>query len=776
VKLKPIKLVPGLIAFSVILLFCILQLLNLGLVERMERMTYDMRVRSAQRHSPTVNTNLGFVFIDESSLDAVWNGSLGYHFGLLWPRQVYGRLVAELAAQDAKAVGLDIIFGELRPDHPLVQMADGGSMESDEFFAVQMKRAGNVVVAAMKDKPTPDLFVTNAMAVGGITTDKDADGILRRAQAFWPYTNWNRAFRQAQADYGADLANARFEPGKVVLPLPENQKAEVPLDKDGNFDWVDFAGKVPAGHSRKEKPYTMERRWHMGIVLAARELGIDLDKAEVNLDRGSITLRGSNVVRTLPVDKNAYFYVDWSLPVEDSRLQKEAIENLLAQNLRRNSGETNGIVNRWKDKLVVVGSSAVIGNNLTDRGATPLSKDTLLVSKHWNVANSVITGRLVRQSPQWVNLALIIAMGLFAAWTTWQLRVLVASALVGGAFVAYIAAAFFLYVHSRLWIPIVLPVAGGLLVNHVCLVTYRVMFEQKDKRRIRSIFSKVVSHKIVTKLVTEENLSLGGERREITVLFADIRGFTSFTDLSQERVASYVRENNLSGPEAELCYDQTARETLATVNLYLEIIADVIKEHDGTLDKFIGDCVMAFWGAPTDDARHAVACVRAAIDAQRAMYELNQKRAAENNRLQLENMTRVAAGLPPKPLLPILLLGTGINTGMATAGLMGSAQAERNYTVFGREVNLASRLEGASGRGRIFIGTTTYAHLKRDDPELAATCVEQPGLKLKGISGSVIVYEVPWRPPGASPLDEEFSTAGPADNTNLTTFVQRGGT
>jgi hypothetical protein len=145
---------------------------------------------------------------------------------------------------------------------------------------------------------------------------------------------------------------------------------------------------------------------------------------------------------------------------------------------------------------------------------------------------------------------------------------------VGGAFVAYIAAAFFLYVHSRLWIPIVLPVAGGLLVNHVCLVTYRVMFEQKDKRRIRSIFSKVVSHKIVTKLVTEENLSLGGERREITVLFADIRGFTSFTDLSQERVASYVRENNLSGPEAELCYDQTARETLATVNLYLEIIAD----------------------------------------------------------------------------------------------------------------------------------------------------------------------------------------------------------
>jgi adenylate cyclase len=216
-----------------------------------------------------------------------------------------------------------------------------------------------------------------------------------------------------------------------------------------------------------------------------------------------------------------------------------------------------------------------------------------------------------------------------------------------------------------------------------------------------------------------------------------------------------------------------ARDTISTVNLYLGLIADVIKKHDGTLDKFIGDCVMAFWGAPISDPKHAASCVRAAIDAQRSMYELNQKRAEENNKLQLENLTRQAQGLPPKPMLPILLLGTGINTGVVTAGMMGSAQAELSYTVFGREVNLASRLEGASGRGRIFIGTATYEHLKRDDPELAATCVEQPGLKLKGISGSVIVYEVPWRPPGASPLDEEFSTTAPSEGTTFTGFVQR---
>jgi class 3 adenylate cyclase/CHASE2 domain-containing sensor protein len=790
VKLKPFKIAPVLIAFGVIAFFCLIQFLEfsfrsrpgdqkagLDFFGRLENVTYDMRVRAAARHSPVVATNLGFVFINEDSLKAVWNNSLGYSYGLLWPRQVYGRLVEELHDQGAKAVGLDVIFSELRPDHPQVVMADGSGMESDEFFAMQMRRTSNVVIAITKDAAPPTLFLTNAWAVGHITTDKDADGILRRVQAFWLYTNWNFAFHLAEAQFGADLKASRVQADKITLSLPESNHVDVPLDKDGNFDWTNFLPKVPRGHAQKEKPYVLKPAWHMGIVLAARDLGLDLDNAVVDLKGGRIVLRGAaSVERIIPVDEDGYFYVDWCIPPESRQLTKEAIESLLLENKMRLDGKTDGITNRWKDRLVVVGSSAVIGNNLTDRGATPLDKDTLLVSKHWNVANTILTGRFIRPAPLWLCMCLIAFIGIVTAWLTWQLRVLAASGLVALLIVAYIVFGFVLFVKTRYWIPLVLPVTGGFLMSHVCLVTWRLLFEQADKRRIRSIFSRVVSPKIVHKLISTEKLTLGGERREITVLFADIRGFTAFTDLSQERVAKYVRENKLTGADAEHCYDETARETLATVNLYLGIIADVIKAHDGTLDKFIGDCVMAFWGAPAADEKHAAQCVRAAIDAQRAMYEFNQKRAEENNRLQLENLALVAAGKPPKPMQPILLLGTGINTGMATAGLMGSTQAEFSYTVFGREVNLASRLEGASGRGRIFIGTTTYEHLKRDDPELAATCVEQPGLKLKGISGSVIVYEVPWRPPGASPLDEEFSTTAPSEGTTFTGFVQRGGT
>ena len=178
---------------------------------------------------------------------------------------------------------------------------------------------------------------------------------------------------------------------------------------------------------------------------------------------------------------------------------------------------------------------------------------------------------------------------------------------------------------------------------------------------------------------------------------------------------------------------------------------------------------MAFWGAPTANAKHASVCVHAAIEAQRAIDELNQQRALENKRREVENLARVSAGLPPKSILPLLLLGSGINTGMATVGLMGSQSEQQSYTAFGREVNLASRLEGASGRGRIFIGETTFQHLLREDPELAATCAELPLTELKGFRSAIKAYEVPWRRATAEP-----SPTADSAGTPLTGVIHRG--
>jgi class 3 adenylate cyclase len=676
VKFKPFKRAPVILTIFVLALVCGVRLLRLDFFERLECMTYDLRARAALNFPAPAATNLAFVSMEESSITAVKNGKLGYHFGLYWPRQVYGRLIEELSAQGAKTVAFDVLFGELRHDHPPVQMADGSLMESDDFFALQMHRAGNVLLAVEPDLVPPDLFLTNALAPGDISAEKDSDGVLRRVRAF--------------DDQGV---------------------------------------------------------WDMGVVLAALELNLDLAHPDLDLAHGRITLHGATgAKRVIPVDRNGYFYIDWRLKPNDPRLLRAPIENLLLQDKLRLLGRTNELRDYFHGKLVVFGSAAQ-GNDLTDLGATPLEKNTLLVSKYWNVANSVITGQFIRRASLPTEMALIIFLGALTAFLTWQMRAFVASASVLLLLLAYVAAGFYAFVEFRCWLPLVFPVAGAMLVEHLSLVTYRVVFEEREQRRVRSVFSKIVSPDVMNELLDAERLSLGGARREVTIFFADVRGFTTLTDEMQQRVADFIREHQLEADVAETCIEESAQETLETVNLYLTTVADAVKKHGGTLDKYIGDCVMAFWGAPTPNEKHASDCVWAAIDAQRAIHDLNERRTAQNTVRETENRARLSAGMPPKPPLRALQLGTGINTGLATVGLMGSDAHILNYTVFGREVNLASRLESVSGSGRIIISDTTYNHLLREDPALASTCIEMFPVTVKGIRDAVRIYEVPWQTP-----------------------------
>lgn len=784
--------VPLLIAIAVIGLVCLARWRQPPVIEQFESRTYDWRARFALAHPAAAATNLGFVAITDDSITRLKDGSLGFHYGLYWPRHIYGRALRELAAQGASAAGFDILFGELRPDHAPVLVSTNGepglggflaalhpqekpalfggalNVESDEFFAWQLQRSGIAILAAQKSLPPQPLFRASA-PLGDISAEKDTDGVLRRARAFQTYRLWHPLFEKAAAEYGVDLKTAKIEPQQITLTTPDQQQVKIPLASDGTFSPADLGGaaarKIP-----RAKPFADERVWHMGIMLAARGLGLDLEHALVDLPGGKIILRGAGGVgRTIPVDAKGYFYVNWELPAGDARVTAAPLEKLVAQDIARERGETNGLVDEWRGKLVAIGSTAT-GNDLTDLGATPLGHETFLVSKHWNVANSVLTGRFIRRTGGAADCGIIAALGALTAWLTWRLRALSGLLAVVALALGYVLVAVMIYNHQRLWLPVVLPIGGAMVMQNICLMTWRVVFEQAEKRRVRSVFSKIVAPEVVHELLGQESLSLGGARREVTVFFADVRGFTTFTDENRAAAAEFVRANNLAGAAAEKVFDEQAREALHTVNSYLALIADTIKLHGGTLDKYIGDCVMAFWGAPVPRARHALDCVLAAVDAQRAIDGLNRERADENSRRDLENIQRAAAGQPTLPRLPILSLGTGINTGPAVVGLMGSDKHGLNYTVFGREVNLASRLESLSGRGRIFIGETTFAAIQRDDAALAASCTLLAPTAVKGFREAVKIYEVPWRRPGdISPIGDDYGAA-PGENTSTGLF------
>jgi len=739
-----------------------------GLLRRLEWITFDWRARQAVLRPLPASTNLGFVFISDESIEALKNGTLDYRVGLYWPRQVYGRLVRELATQGAEAVAFDILFPDLRQDHQPVELRSGRET-SDAFFAREMSVAGNVILAAEKGVVPHELFRTNAWAVGDIGARKDADGVLRRARAFETYYVWHPLIRRAAVRYGFDLRQPLIEERRISFPIPGGAlRREFALDQDGNFDWVELyeelGGEKITGLVKPfQKPYRALRVWDMGLVIAARQLQLDLANAVIKPHE--IELSGSGLKRVIPIDRDGRFMIDWSISAYDRRLTRESIESLLLQEQNRRHGATASITNRWKDKLVFVGSTASGGNDLTDLGATPLEEETYLTSRFWNTANSLMTGRFISPTRLWMQVLLVAAMAAMAAVLT--IRLTPTFAVLGVVFggMVYVLIVEQTYLLARIWVPMVAPLSTFALC-HFGLMAYQAFAEQHERRRIKNIFGKIVSPVVMNELLSAENLALVGARRRVTISFADVRGFTELTDVSQAAAEADVRRRNIADAEAEAYFNTRSRELLQTINLYLALMADIVKKHDGTLDKYIGDCVMAFWGAPKPNDKHAFSCVRAAMEVQRAIRSLNQERAEENRRREAENLERVRRNEEPLPLLEVLTIGIGINTGIVTVGVMGSDSHVYNYTVFGRDVNIASRIEGCAGGEKIIIGEATFAELLHYDSELAGHCYELEPVLVRGIAEPVKIFEVRWdEEPVPAPIPFPIPASQPSDSS-----------
>jgi adenylate cyclase len=320
----------------------------------------------------------------------------------------------------------------------------------------------------------------------------------------------------------------------------------------------------------------------------------------------------------------------------------------------------------FRDKIVFVGVTAA---GLFDVFETPFARGKMPgIQIHAAVADDILSSRFMRPAGGaarvFIVLVCALAVGVIAtlipAWYAAAATIILAAAL------AWISTAAF---GGGLWINLSQPVLAMALALFGG-VSYQYFVEGREKRQVKRLFGRYVSKDIYDQLVANPTLAqLGGQRREMTVLFSDIRGFTTVSESGE--------------PE----------DIVAVLNVYFTRMVDVVFKHKGTLDKFVGDMVMALFGAPLDDPDHADHAVEAALEMIEELQRLNVEWQKEGR--------------------PALDIGVGINTGPMIAGNIGS-EAIMSYTVIGDSVNLGSRLESLNKNygTRIIISEATRSRLK----------------------------------------------------------------
>ncbi len=336
------------------------------------------------------------------------------------------------------------------------------------------------------------------------------------------------------------------------------------------------------------------------------------------------------------------------------------------------------------------------------------------VEIHANALNTILMSNYLYFAEPWMVTVLLFAIIMLTALMVSRLSTIWSLLISIGMILVY----FFLYLLVFEQYNTVLNFfapAVGIILCFLAVVAYRTVFEERDKRRIRDMFGKYVSPAVVDEIL-QAPPELGGVDKELTVLFSDIRGFTSMS----ERMSSQELVNHL--------------------NQYLTAMTDLILEYTGTLDKYVGDEIMCFWGAPLPQQDHALLACKCALR-------------------QVEVLSRMNDAWPPEKRITI---GIGINTGIMTVGNMGSI-GRMNYTLMGDNCNLGARLEGTNKQyyTTIIISEYTYAQVK--DKVIAR---ELDVIKVKGKERPVVIYELVDIPDGLEPPS--------GDGTRARTAVRAG--
>jgi adenylate cyclase len=355
-------------------------------------------------------------------------------------------------------------------------------------------------------------------------------------------------------------------------------------------------------------------------------------------------------------------------------------------------------------KLVLIGTSAA---GLNDIKSTPVDPAVPGVEVHAQVLESALTRSLLSQ-PNYgivVELCAAILLGilviafapLFGPITLVAVGALFASLLIG--------TSWYFYAKHRMLIDFTYPLLSTTAI-YLTLIFTSFVREQAQRRQIRSAFGQYLSPALIEQLAqSPEKLVLGGEQREMTIMFSDVRGFTTISE----------------------SYKNDPQGLTTLMNRFLTPLTNAILDRKGTIDKYMGDAIMAFWNAPLDDKQHQLHACEAAIDMLERIDVLNQERAIE-------------AKESGQTFIP-LNVGVGLNTGVCVVGNMGS-DLRFDYSVLGDSVNLASRLEGQSKEYGfpIIVGSKTALAVKDK-----FAILELDFIMVKGKKEPEVIYAVAGR-------------------------------
>lgn len=557
------------------------------IIERVENYLYDARVRATMPGG--VDERIVIIDIDEASQVQLGQWP--------WERQTLAGIVDILFDEyQVRTLGFDVLFAEAG--------RSGGNDEFAEAFIARDVITGFVFKDSLAENEPEFTGTLPAPVIPARDIEGFAVPFVRAAG----YTGTLAALQENAAGGGF------FD-----SPL---------IDSDGVF---------------RRSPLVQKYRGDLYPTLALATVLAATGTPPVGFEFASDSRRGIDLEAfrigdaRIPVDERAAVFIPFRGP-------QESFHFIPARDIVNRTAPAELL----QDKIALVGASAA---GLLDLRSTPVGQRYIGVEVHANLVAGLLDGT-IRQQPAWsdgLEISLLVVIGAMLALLLPRLSPQAALLFVAGILAAAMAGNLWLWnAHS-----LVIPLASVFAYTLACgllHITYGFFVEQKNKRHLSQVFGQYIPPRVVEELdASGADVSLEGETRRMSVMFSDVRGFTTISE------------------------GLDARELTQMMNEFLTPFTRVIQQHRGTIDKYMGDCVMAFWGAPLADEQHARNAVLAAFGMIDAVRSLDAPFSAKG--------------------WPAVRVGVGIATGDMNVGNMGS-EFRIAYTVMGDTVNLGSRLEG----------------------------------------------------------------------------------